>query len=96
MIFNQYSRVEGDRGARAREKWDRERAGVGAEIKRHSFAVYYCSSPNQNQFPAKFFFYFLLTPTETSNQILQVRKRNFFSGRKEKKRKILVKLESFA
>ena len=28
---------------------------VGAEIKRHSFAVYYCLSPNQNQFPAKFF-----------------------------------------
>lgn len=56
MISNQYSRVEGDRGAGAREKWDRERAGVGAEIKRHSFAVYYCSSPNQNQFPAKVFF----------------------------------------
>ena len=67
MIFNQYSRVEG-------ENWEQKRVGRGIYLragsgkreqksKRHSSVIYNRLSPSQKPLPSKVFF-FHLTSTE--------------------------------
>ena len=72
MIFNQYSRVEGDKGVGTRENWGRERGGSGIYLRAESesrnqkgtcLLFITACHPVNNRFPAKFFD-FHLTSTE--------------------------------